>query len=290
MKKWILVIGCALLATSCVKSSKEYKTLLQEKDSLVAVNERTQSEFEEMLAILNEVEDGLDRIKKQENYLTVQSSATSEMNNSTRERIEADMALIASTLKNNREQLAKLEAQLKSGRIQSAELKKRVERLSQELEEKSALIESLQEELAKRNVRIQELDNTVTDLSNQVETLTQESDAQRSTLKQQEKELNAVWYVFGTRSELKEHDIISGGGLFSSTKVLEEEFDKDYFIQEDLRKLKKIPLYAKKVKVLSNQPSGSYRFEEDENENKVLVIDNPDQFWSLTRYLVVQVY
>ena len=46
-------------------------------------------------------------------------------------------------------------------------------------------------------------------------------------------------------------------------------------------------------KVLSNQPEGSYSFKEEKDEkgqkNVTLVIDNPKEFWSLSKYLVIQV-
>ena len=130
-------------------------------------------------------------------------------------------------------------------------------------------------------------------MKNVVSTLTEESYRQQEEISKQSTEINTVWYVFGTKSELKEQKIISGGGLFQSTKVLQDDFNKDYFIKADLRTLKEIPLYAKKAKVLSNQPEGSYSFKEEKDEkgqkNVTLVIDNPKEFWSLSKYLVIQV-
>ena len=294
MKRLVLFLAIAALPlASCVKSSKEYKTLQAENDSLKLAATQTQAEFDEILGTLNEVEEGFRQIKESENYLIIQSKASGEISTSTREKLRSDMQLIAETLKNNKEQLNKLEKQLKNSQYQSAEMKKTIARLTDEINSKAAMIASLQEELAKRDVKIQELGNTITDMKNVVSTLTEESYRQQEEISKQDSEINTVWYVFGTKSELKEQKIISGGGLFQSAKVLQDDFNKDYFIKTDLRKLKEIPLYAKKAKVLSNQPEGSYSFKEEKDDkgqkNVTLVIDNPKEFWSLSKYLVIQV-
>ena len=47
---------------------------------------------------------------------------------------------------------------------------------------------------------------------------------------QDEEALNTVYYALGTNKELKEQKKLSkGGGLFSSKKVMEGEFNKNYF-------------------------------------------------------------
>ena len=56
-----------------------------------------------------------------------------------------------------------------------------------------------------------------------------------------------------------------------------------------MRTFKSINCGNKKAEVLSSQPSDSYRFEEDANKNKTLVITNPDKFWNASRYLVIKV-
>lgn len=290
MKKILLAVAIVSFSlVSCVKNSNEYKDLRQENDSLLLINAQTQAEFDSMLTTLNSVEDGFAQIKEAENYLTVQSNTAGEMNANTRQRLEADMHLVAETLKNNREQIAKLEKQLKGSQYQSSEMKKTLARLTAELETKTAMITTLQEELAKRDIRIQELDDAVSELSGRVNNLTQETVKQDETLKSQDKEINSVWYVYGTKEELKKQKIVSGGGLFKATEVLKGDFNKDYFIKDDLRKLKEIPLYAKKAKLLSNQPAGSYELKKDESGNITLMITNPQDFWSLSKYLVIQV-
>ena len=151
------------------------------------------------------------------------------------------------------------------------------------------MIVALQEDLAKKNVRIQELDEMVSSLNEDVESLATTAAAQSEKLNAQDKALHTAYYCFGTSKELKEQKILSGGGLFSKSKVLQSGFNKDYFISIDIREVKEIPLFASKAKLKSNHPEGSYEFVEDEDGNLTLKINDEKVFWSLGKYLVIEV-
>ena len=250
---------------------------------------QTKADFEEMLQLMNEVEDGFRQMKEAENYLIVQQNATGDVDKTTREKLKSDMQLVAQTLKENKEKLARLQSQLKNSKYQSSQLKQTVDRLSAEIESKTAMITSLQEDLAKRDIRIKELDDAVSDLSGKVTDLSQETEEQKNTISTQDKELNTVFYVFGTTKELKEQKILSGGGLFKAKEVMKGDFNKDYFTKADLRTLKEIPLEMKKAKILTNHPEGSYSLVKNDKGLLTLVISDPQNFWSLSKYLVVNV-
>ena len=291
MKKILLSVAvmASMMFTACNSKSGDVEKLRQENDSLVQLNAQTKADFDEMLQLMNDVEDGFRQIKEAENYLVVQSSATGDVDMTTRERLKSDMQLVAQTLKDNKEKLAKLQSQLKNSKYQSSQFQKTVERLNAEIESKTAMIVSLQEELAKRDVRIQELDNAVSELAGQVNTLSEETEKQKSTISSQEKEINTVYYVFGTTKELKEQKIISGGGLFKASEVMKGDFNKNYFTKEDLRTFKQVSLESKKAKLLTTHPEGSYTFEKNDKDLLTLVITNPTEFWSLSKYLVIKV-
>ena len=199
------------------------------------------------------------------------------------------MQLISETLKKNKETISQLEDKLKKSGIQSAALRKTISRLSSELDQKATMIVALQEDLAKKNVRIQELDEMVSSLNEDVENLATTAAAQSEKLGEQDKALNTAYYCFGTAKELKDQKILSGGGLFSKSKVLQSGFNKDYFISVDVREVKEIPLFAAKAKLKSNHPEGSYEFVKDEDGNLTLNITDPKTFWSLGKYLVIEV-
>jgi uncharacterized protein YoxC len=199
------------------------------------------------------------------------------------------MHLIGETLKKNREQISKLEALLKKSNTQSDAFKKAIERLTSELEQKAAMVIALQEDLEKKDIHIEELSQEVASLKESMEELASVSNSQAKTLQTQEEELNTAFYCFGTSKELKDQKILSGGGLFSKSKTLQSDFNRDYFIAIDIRNVTEIELFAHKAKLKSNHPDGSYEFVKDDDGNLTFKITDIKVFWSLGRYLVIEV-
>ncbi len=289
MKKVLFIGISALLLISCGQNSADYKKLQAENDSLKQESAQNTAELNEMLSTLNDVQADIQSIRDAENYLTIQQQTGGEFNQSKREQIKENMQLITETLKKNKAQIAQLQEQLNKSNIKSSALQKTLNRLSSELDQKATLIASLQEDLAKKNIRIQELDEMVASLNENVENLSTTASSQSKTISAQDKELNRAYYCFGTEKELKDQKIISGGGLFSKSKVLQTGFNKDYFIAVDIRELKEIPLFASKAELKSNHPKDSYEFKQDAEKNLTLVIKDYKYFWSLGKYLVIEV-
>ena len=65
--------------------------------------------------------------------------------------------------------------------------------------------------------------------------------------------------------------------------------NKDYFTQIDIRTTKEIKLYSKSADLLTTHPEGSYVLEQDDKEQLTLKITDPTRFWSVSKYLVIQV-
>ncbi|GHV29748.1 hypothetical protein FACS1894177_01160 [Bacteroidia bacterium] len=284
MKKILLFCGIlALILTSCGKNSTEYKTLKAQHDSLLVVNAQNTAELDEIVSLLNEVEENFNSIKTAENYLAVQSSAPGELSPSVKDKIRANMQLVTETLSKNKEKIAELEKKLKGSAIQSKQLQQTLNNLRTQLDEKTMALVALNEELERKDRKISELSDNITTLSKDVQDLRAYSNAQQETIDTQAKELNAVYYCFGTAKELKNQGILKDGQLGSS-------FNKDYFIRvKDLNKLQVVPLYAKKGTLISKHPDGSYEFVKVANKQVELKILDSKNFWSLTKYLVVQV-
>ncbi|MDR3217631.1 MAG: hypothetical protein LBU22_01400 [Dysgonamonadaceae bacterium] len=284
MKKVVLIgVVLTVFFSSCVKNSAEYKTLQAQKDSLELANVKSQSELDEIVSLLNEVEDNFKSIKSAENYLTVQSNAPGELTPSTRARIHSDMQFVTETLNKNKEKIAELENKLKNSSLNSSKLQQVVNDLRAELEQKTMALVTLNDELERKNRQISELSESVGTLSRNVQDLKVQSDAQQQTISQQQTEINTVFYCFGTSKELKNQKILENGNLGAN-------FNRDYFIKvKDFNKLQIVPLYAKKGTLVSKHPEGSYEFTKDANGQVELKILDPKNFWSLTKYLVVLV-
>ena len=106
MKKILLpLLALTLMVVSCGKSAGVYKQLAAQNDSLKLAHEKTVQEFDEALGLINEVQFGLTKMKDTENYLKVEASQGKELTPTSREQMTADMAMIAQTLKKNKEEI-----------------------------------------------------------------------------------------------------------------------------------------------------------------------------------------
>lgn len=287
MKKILFYCFCAIALTSCVENSSEYKQLKNENEALKADKAKTMEELNEMLSVLNDIQTNIQSIREAENYVEIEKSG--ELSGDKKEQLKNNISLIAETLRNNKEQLAALEEQLKKGKVQSSALQKTINRISAELNQKAEMISSLQEELAKKDIRILELDEAVASLNESMENLSMTTVVQAEKLDEQDKKLHTAYYCFGTKNELKEQNILTGGGLFSKVKALEGRFNEEYFITIDVRDVTEIPLYTNKAKIRSSHPNTSYQFIKDSDNNLTLHITDINQFWGMGKYLVIEV-
>ena len=144
-------------------------------------------------------------------------------------------------------------------------------------------MQKLREELDAKDIHIAALDETINTLNTNVSDLKSESSRKSQTINAQDKQLNTAWFVFGTKKELKEQNIIKEG------RVLESNFNKSYFTKIDIRVDKEVKLYSKSAKILTMHPSDSYTLQRDANKQYVLRITNPQIFWSTSKYLVILV-
>ncbi|MDD4922223.1 MAG: hypothetical protein PHS30_07075 [Bacteroidales bacterium] len=282
MKKWMLCLFVPMMVLSgCNYKTDAFKALEQEKDSLLLEEQKKTAQLNQVMAVMNLIEDNFDQIKEAENYVSFQTNQE-QITDDSMSRIIEDLDLIKTTLTDNKTKIAGLKKQLAKSNSASKDLRKLIDRLNAKVEGHAQAITKLQEELALKNVRIQELDQLVLDLNSSVEGLQDNVAKKDVELSSQDKQMNKVWYVFGTRKELKEQEIFTRNGL------LEEGFNKNYLLEADLRNLTEISLYSRKAKLLTNHPSSSYTLERV-NEYLVLKISNPKKFWEISRYLVIQV-
>lgn len=276
MKKLFLplVIVAAALFTACNGNSNSNNALKESNDSLRAVIAERDASLEEVLQCIRVVEEGFQKINETQGRI---NSTGLEAEGSRKERLQNDVLYLTQLIEKNNSEVARLKKLLASSKNVSKELRAIVANLEKTLQEKNEEIARLHKQLEEQNIHIAKLDTIITNL-------TDENTRQELRLVEKERELNSVWYVFGTKKELKNEKIISG-----SEVMTDPDANKDYFTRSDKNQLTEINTYSRKAKVLSTHPEGSYKIVEDSEGNDVLKITSPDEFWSVTRYLVIQV-
>ncbi len=291
MKKFFLFVATVVALTSCdvIGGGSNRDQLKAENDSLMLLLTQRNAELDEMLGTFNDISEGFRLINAAESRVDLNRNAVGEGSLSAKEKIADDIEFIRKQMEENREQIAKLQQMLKDSKNNSAQLKRAVNQLTKELEAKMQRIEELQTELAAKNIRIQELDEAVTGLTAAREQLESENAAKSATIAAQDKDLNTAWFVFGTKSELKEQNILKTRFLGKGEVMKEDNINLDYFTKIDIRTTNQIRLYSKGAKVLTNHPNNSYALEKDDKGELTLKITNAKEFWSVSKYLVIQV-
>lgn len=281
MKK-LLMMAClaAFVLTGCKDGKTTADNGAIQRDSLNSIIAQKDSELNDMMGTINEIEDGLNQINEAENRVTLLKNGEGATK---KQKLKEDVQFIATRMKQNRELIAKLQKQVSNSSIQSEQLKKTIANLTKQLEEKEKQLQALREELDKKDIHIMELDESVNNLNTNVSNLKTESQKKTETINAQDKQLNTAWYVFGTKKELKGQRILENG------KVMNGNFNKNYFTKIDIRNTTEIKLYSKSAKLMTAHPSSSYTLVRDANKQYTLRITNPHIFWSTSKYLVVLV-
>lgn len=282
MKKLFFMVCCAALLMTGCKDGKNAPGLasVQQTDSLNDVIAQKDSEINEMMGTLNDIEEGFRLINEAENRVALLKNGEGT---SKKQNLKENIQFIAERMKQNRELIAKLQKQLESSTLKGGQLKKTIDNLTAQLESKDKQLLALREELDKKDIHISELDETIGNLNTNVSNLSADNQQKAETINAQDKQLNTAWYVFGTKKELKGQHILEGG------KVMNGNFNKNYFTKVDIRNTTEIKLYSKSAKLLTAHPASSYSLTHDASKQYVLRITNPQIFWSTSKYLVVLV-
>jgi chromosome segregation ATPase len=282
MKKMMIAAACLLALAACKQRDNNAMELAleQQRDSLTRIIEQKDNEIDDMVATMNDIQEGFRAINEAEQRVTIASNGEGV---SEAESIRENMQFIQNQMQQNRELISKLRNQLRQSSVRADQLRRTLENLTQQLEEKDNQLRQLQAELEAKDVQIGELNQQVSTLSGNVSHLQEENSQKSQTISSQDKQLNTAWFVYGTKKELKNQHIIEDG------KVLRSNFNRDYFTKIDIRIDKEIRLYSRSAKILTAHPQSSYTLLQDANKQYILRITNPQLFWSTSKYLVVLV-
>ena len=277
----LLFVGLlTFVAVSCDNKKQTEAVRDAAVDSLQRVIDQKDNELNDFVGVFNEIQEGFRLIEAAENNVAVVRDGE---NSNRAEQIRESIRNIQQRMQHNKELIANLQQKLREGTLRSEELQKTIANFMKQLEEKNADLQRLREELEQKDIHIAELDKAVADLSANVSDLKEETEQKAQTIDQQDKQLNTAYYVFGTKKELQEQNVLHKG------KVLQGNFNKNYFTKVDIRVDKEIKLYSKKAELLTSHPAGSYTLKLDAQQQYILRITDPQQFWGTSKYLVVLV-
>ena len=280
MKK-ILTVAIVLIFTGCGGNKVQEDSRDVVYDSLQQIISQKNAELNDIMGTFNDIQEGFREINMAQGRVNLNGIASEKMS---KEDIMENISFIQRTMQLNRERIARLQQQLKSSSLNADKLSATIEGLTLQLNEKQKQIDQLEAQLKDKDLVIEKQGKEITRLNDNVGQLTAADAAKAEALQKQDKEMHTAWYVFGTKKELKSQGILKSSDVLKSS-----DFNKNYFTRIDIRVVKSIKLYSKNVELLTSHPSDSYSLERDAQKQYILYINNPDAFWSVSRYLVMLV-
>lgn len=282
MKKYFILLLATALLISCKDETTTSSPTVNnpEVDNLEAENLKLKRELEGLkggidnyASYFNEVKYNLDSIKKMQGLISNKIGGE----NIDKADLLEDIKLLGELMTKNQEKINQLKRSLKNANLASSEMEKMIASLTEEVALKNMEIYSLQEEL-------ENLDAAYTEVLEAYQEKVEQL-AQTTSI------LNTAFFTYGTSKELKENGVITKeGGFIGLGKIekLRTDFNKSYFTEIDIMNTRTVPLGVAKAEILTTHPSNSYELSGEKNIEK-LVIKDPKDFWSVSKYLVIVV-
>lgn len=263
----------------------DLNTTIRLRDSLVNV----------MTATFDEIERNLTFVRDKRSQLSIVST---ERSKEKKDILVADIKLMNEMLEQNSIKIEELNKKMKASGFEIQSFKNKIAQLNTDISEQNNSIKQLTDDLAQRDSKIAEMNVEVvslkTDNSAKDDSINMKSQviaAKEQVIVSKDNELNKVYYISGTAKELKEKGIIQREGGFlglGRNTDLKNSVDKQYFSELDQRTTLMLPIFAKKVEVITEHPDSSYQLIYQDNQVAYLQIEKPAEFWKLTKYLVVE--
>lgn len=267
-------------------SSKAILQLVAERDSLKAESELQMKKLDVINEMIATINSALDSISAEENMLFISTSSELPMSRNDALR---DLERYERVLQHQRQRIEALDRNMKDGG-DSTGMHGMMEVMKQQLAAKDLQIAKLKEELSKKNVDIARLRRQVESQRSQIQEQTETIEQLDRTTKVQEKALvyqdeviNSCYVILGSKKDLERRGIIK-----KKQMVPESALDKSKFAKVDIRKWREITFEAKKPRILTSMPSGSYTLSTNGNGTFTLRIRNAGEFWSVSNFLVIQ--
>lgn len=283
----IIVIFCiAFLLHSCSGNMRqEYNTRIDSLKSVI--NERT-SQYDELTSYLDLVASGLDSINSMENIIYLgkdEVTGKKLTRKEIRQRID-DLKELVIRQRTRIEELSDSLSFITDKKV--AALQTIIANLNAQLEEKERTIQQLKGELNSSKTTITNLQANVGKLYEEKGMLEEHVSMQEEALEKQDEIINEAYYIIGTRKELKAAGVISTN-LLQKSKVNLETVDLSKFKKIDIRNFTtELKIDTKKAVILSPMPNDSYKIVQTGNQ-ATLFIEDVASFWSLSRFLVIQI-
>jgi len=282
------------MITNSKKNEGQLQKLVTEKELMATSLSSQESNFNEVMRLVEAVESQIESIVRKENL--VLNTKSGEYMDS-KEKLTKEIAMIDGLIERSNNNIEALSGKLKSAGIKSNVLQNKISRLTKDLKERTASIVALNTSLKEQEQDFKALEakNTLLEQEGVKQALAiTKKDEELGQLLNENKDLNQVHFVVGTYDELSTKGVLRKEGgflMFGKKNAVVEEVESSQFSHIDGRQFRGLPFEGDKFEIVSKHPSNSFNVveEDDQTGKKYLEILDAEEFWKLSKYLVVSV-
>lgn len=271
------------------QKQKEIDALTSEKVDLNKALVQKDSVINDVEGTFNEIESKLSFIKEKRNQISLEKA---ESGKNRKQALIDDVNLMNTMLEESNKKMAELEEKLRKSGLSIKAYEKRMQELNATIESQNQQIAELKKVIGDKDMNIAQLNSKVQNLDQEMKKQSDTISVKQNIIVERTDKLNTAHYTVGTFKKLKEGGILSReGGILGlgSSKAIQGNFDPKLFTDVDIRKLKTIPVNAKKAVLVSEHPQNSYKLVEQDGKIASIEITNPAEFWRISKYAVVEV-
>lgn len=286
----VIVIAGAIAAIFVyTKKQTEIKDLLAEQANLTEMIQEKDSVVNDLMSTFDEIENNLKFIREKRSQLSLEQP---EGGKNRKQVLLEDISLMNTMLEESSKKIAELEAKLKKSGLNLRAFEKRIASLTENIETQNAQIAELKQIIEQKDFQMAELTGKIEKMGMEIAQQADSIDYKNQVITDKVNKLNTGHIAYGTYKELEDKGILTKeGGIFGigASKTLQKNLNEEYFTTLDIRESTIIPLHSKKAKVISEHPVDSYSLIEEEGQIAYLQIDNPESFWKISKYAVIEV-
>jgi len=282
----LLVIGGFIVNSMYTNEQKRHLAVVEnQKHSYTQLLTSRDSVINEWMLTFDEIEKNLATVKEKENIISMKAS-DKEFSKDKKQQILKDIEYVNTLLDQNKKKIASLTAQLNQsgGTIKGLQVK--IAELEATMKQRETEIADLKTVLTQKDFEIGQLNTKMTDAQ---AAIVQKDDK----ISKQTAELQKGYVTYGTYKALKARGLVSKTGGFlgiGRKEQLHQDFSDSLFKQVDITEVKSIPVNSKGAKLITDHPTSSYEMIRDK-DNKIASIEikNPEEFWKISKYAVVEI-
>jgi predicted nucleic acid-binding Zn-ribbon protein len=286
----IVIAGIIIL-----KDKTQIEQLNQQNSNLNTTIEVRDSLVNEMTSTFDEIEQNLTFVRNKRAQMVVVPQEGVE---NQKEILVADIKLMNEMLEESSIKIDELDKKLKASGIDIKSFKNKIAQLNKSVLEQDNNIQQLRTEVEQRDYKIAEMDVQIVQLKSDIaskedsiETKSQIIAEKSQTIVEKENEMNTAFFVAGTYDELVNKGVLTKEGGFlgiAKNVTIRDDVKESNFTRLDMRNASQFPINTKKAKLVSEHPDNSYRLVEQNDKIAYLEIENPREFWKLTKYVIVE--